>query len=115
VLIASGTATLEATLLKKPMVVGYKMSAFSYAIFSRMLKIKNVSLPNLLAGKSVVKELIQSQCQPQALADELLSLLQKHQQHQDMIDEFYRIHQSLKKNANRIAANAVSQLLESTT
>jgi lipid-A-disaccharide synthase len=112
VLIASGTATLEATLLKKPMVVGYKMSGFSYGIFSRMLKIKNVSLPNLLAGKAVVKELIQSQCQPELLAEALLPLFEKNDQQKAMIDEFTQIHMALKKNASRIAANVVTQLLE---
>ncbi len=112
VLIASGTATLEATLLKKPMVVGYKMSSFSFAIFSRMLQIKNVSLPNLLAGKSLVEELIQAQCTPEILAKSLIPLLKGSDKQQHMVDEFTRIHQELKKGADRIAANAVTRLLE---
>lgn len=112
VLIASGTATLEATLLKKPMVVGYKMSSFSYAIFSRMLQIKSVSLPNLLAGKSLVDELIQSECTAEKLASSLKSLLNESERQRGMVEEFTRIHHELKKNADRIAANAVTQLLE---
>jgi lipid-A-disaccharide synthase len=113
VLIASGTATLEATLLKKPMVVGYKMSSFSYAIFSRMLKIKNVSLPNLLAGQTLVSELIQSDCQPDKLAKELLPLLEGNEKSEQMKLAFEDIHRALKKDADIIAADAVYQLLES--
>lgn len=113
VLIASGTATLEATLLKKPMVVGYKMSAFSYGIFSRMLKIKNVSLPNLLAGKTLVRELIQSDCQPEKLASQLLPLLEGSEESQQMKQAFEKIHLALKKDADVIAADAVYELLES--
>ncbi len=112
VLIASGTATLEATLLKKPMVVGYKMSSFSYAIFSRMLQIKNVSLPNLLAGKALVDELIQTDCTAEKLASSLNSLLVESERQRVMVEEFSRIHHELKKNADRIAANAVTKLLE---
>lgn len=112
VLIASGTATLEATLLKKPMVVGYKMSGFSYAIFSRMLKIKNVSLPNLLAGRPIVKELIQKDCQPAKLAEHLLPLLQGTPECQDMIQTFQTIHHELRKDADKIASDAVINLLE---
>ncbi len=112
VLIASGTATLEATLLKKPMVVGYKMSRFSYAIFSRMLKIKNVSLPNLLAGRPIVKELIQTDCQPDKLAQYLLPLLQGDPECQSMVETFKTIHNDLRKDADSIASKAVIELLE---
>lgn len=112
VLIASGTATLEAALLKKPMVVGYKMSRFSYAIFSRMLQIKNVSLPNLLAGKTLVKELIQENCQPQLLAEEVLSLLAESEKKSKMIAAFEQIHRDLKKDADKIAAKAIIDLIE---
>ncbi|NVJ60483.1 MAG: lipid-A-disaccharide synthase [Gammaproteobacteria bacterium] len=112
VLIASGTATLEAALLKKPMVVGYKMSSFSYAIFSRMLKISNVSLPNLLANKRLVKEYIQNNCTPYNLAKESIELLNGSDRVKDMTDEFYSIHESLKKDANKVSAEAVFQLME---
>ncbi|WMS86970.1 lipid-A-disaccharide synthase [Pleionea litopenaei] len=112
VLIASGTATLEAALLKKPMVVGYKMSRFSYAIFSRMLKIKNVSLPNLLADERLVKELIQEQCQPQLLANEVIELLHGGDRVNHMVERFTQIHTDLRKDADTIAANAVIELIE---
>ncbi len=112
ILIASGTATLEAALLKKPMVVGYKMSSFSYAIFSRMLKIKNVSLPNLLAGKTLVPELIQDQCSPENLYDAVRSILNDDKLSKELIDEFSLIHQSLKKGADKVSSKAVFDLLE---
>ncbi|MCO7226491.1 lipid-A-disaccharide synthase [Pleionea sp. CnH1-48] len=111
VLLASGTATLEATLLKKPMVVGYKMSGFSYAIFSRMLKIKNVSLPNLLAGESLVPEYIQKECQPELLAEALMDRLNHPEKYASLIQSFRDIHLSLKKDADVIAADAISKLL----
>ena len=95
------------------MVVGYKMSSFSYAIFSRMLKIKNVSLPNLLAGQTLVSELIQSDCQPDKLAKELLPLLEGNEKSEQMKLAFEDIHRALKKDADIIAADAVYQLLES--
>ncbi len=112
ILIASGTATLEATLLKKPMVVGYKMSAFSFAIFSRMLKIKNVSLPNLLAGRTMVPELIQKDCEPDKLTRMLQPMLEKPEDYLDLKSVFESIHHSLRKDADRIAANVVTLLLE---
>ncbi|CAN0604431.1 unnamed protein product, partial [Ectocarpus sp. 12 AP-2014] len=65
VLLASGTATLEAMLLKKPMVVGYRLSNFSYALVSRLVKVPHVALPNLLAGKPLVPELLQDDATPE--------------------------------------------------
>ncbi|MEE4246946.1 MAG: lipid-A-disaccharide synthase [Kangiellaceae bacterium] len=114
ILIASGTATLEATLYKKPMVVGYKMSSFSYGVFSRMLKISSVSLPNLLAGKPVVKELLQTDCTPEKLSNELLVLLNDKSERDRMVKPFKEIHQSLKKDADVISAQAIYNLLEIT-
>ena len=67
ILIASGTATLEATILQKPMVVAYKMASLTYAIYSRMLKAKYISLPNLLADEQLVPEILQDDVQPEIL------------------------------------------------
>ena len=75
VLVASGTAALEALLFEKPMLVCYRLSPLSYRIFKRKLKVPFVSLPNLLAGHKVVEELLQDQVQPQLIADHLTALL----------------------------------------
>lgn len=106
-LMASGTATLEGLLLKKPMVVAYKMAALSYAIISRMLKAPYVSLPNLLAGKALVPELLQGAAHPQALFEEIQCILGSDNNRQDIIATWQGIHHSLRRNANTTAAKAV--------
>jgi lipid-A-disaccharide synthase len=68
-LLASGTAALECMLAKCPMVVGYRMKPFTFWLAKRLVKTDYVSLPNLLAGRELVKELLQDECQPQALAE----------------------------------------------
>jgi lipid-A-disaccharide synthase len=110
VLLASGTVTLEAMLLKLPMLVCYRMAPLSYAIISRLLKVPYFSLPNLLAGERLVEELVQAQVQPQALADKMLVLLQAGQQ-SVLQQRYLAIHQSLRRHASERAADAVMALL----
>lgn len=74
-LLASGTAALECMLAKCPMVVGYRMKPFTFWLAKRLVKTDYVSLPNLLAGRELVKELLQDECRPQALAEALKPLL----------------------------------------
>jgi len=112
ILIASGTATLEATLLKKPMVVAYKMSGLTYAIYSRMVKSPYISLPNLLAGEKLVPEILQSEVRPEILGPELLRCLEDHQHRQHLEQVFDRIHSELRQSASDRAADAVMELLE---
>ncbi len=64
-LLASGTAALECMLAKCPMVVGYRMKPFTFWLAKRLVKTEYVSLPNLLAGRELVKELLQEECEPQ--------------------------------------------------
>ncbi len=111
VLLASGTATLEAMLLKKPMLVCYKMASLSYAVISRMLKVPFFSLPNLLAGKRVVDELVQGQVNPQTLAPKAQALLQQDHAHHALMREYEQIHLSLRQDANNRGAQAVLALL----
>ncbi len=110
VLMASGTTTLEAMLLKRPMVIAYKMATLSYEIIRRMVKSKYIGLPNLLADKSLVPELIQDEATPESLSDALLNFLNAPEQSAKLKQEYLSIHRSLKKDANREAAKAVTEL-----
>lgn len=111
VLLASGTATLEAMLLKKPMLVCYKVSAFSFWIYAKFLKIKNFSLPNLLAKKNLVKELIQDNCSVENIVTEMERLI--HCDDRDaLINEYTQLHQSLRLGGSQKAASAIVALLE---
>ena len=76
VVLASGTATLETMLLKKPMVVGYRLHALTYQFAKRLVKVPYIALPNLLANASVVPELIQADCSPENIAYQIDHLLQ---------------------------------------
>ncbi len=110
VLLASGTATLEALLLKLPMLVCYKMAPVSYAIISRLLKVPYFSLPNLLAGEKLVDELVQDQVRPEVLAEKMQRLLSVHD-NSDLQARYLSIHQSLRREASMCAAEAVLKLL----
>lgn len=113
VLLASGTAALEAMLLKKPMVVGYRVSGLSYFIFKRLLTLSRFSLPNLLAQKDLVPELMQADCTPENLTLALQKeLTKKESERADLIVQFSEIHQSLRCSAGEKAADAISQLLK---
>ena len=103
VLMASGTVTLEAMLLKKPMVVSYRMGKFSYAIFSRLVKVPHVALPNLLADKRLVPELIQDDATVDNIAAELLGFLNNPDRVAELQQEFTRLHQLLRRNASESA------------
>lgn len=108
ILLASGTTALEAMLLKRPMVVAYRMSALAFSILKRMVRVPFVSLPNLLAGRELVPERLQDKASPHLLAQELLQLLNKPQE--ELLAEFRRIHLSLRLNANKIAVQAIEAM-----
>ncbi len=110
ILLASGTATLEAMLVKRPMVVGYKVNALTYWIGQRLVKIRTFALPNLLAGRKLVPELIQEGCTPEAICRELTALLG--QDNSALLAEFVRLHQLIRCDADKQAAEAVLQLLD---
>lgn len=111
-LLASGTAALECMLAKCPMVVGYRMKPFTFWLAKRLVKTDYVSLPNLLAGRELVKELLQDDCQPQALADALLPLLAKGKTSHAMHDIFRELHLQIRCNADEQAADAVLELAQ---
>ena len=107
VLIASGTATLEALLYKRPMVVAYRVAPMTYRILKRMLKSPYVSLPNLLAGRLLVPELLQDDATPDALATTLAPLLDGGEAQTEGFDQ---IHRTLRRDASTEAAKAVLEL-----
>ena len=108
VLIASGTATLEALLFQRPMVVAYRVANFTYRIVRRLIKITSFSLPNLLAGRPLVPEFIQDAATPEALAGAVLTVLQDGKA---QTESFAAIHRSLRQDASAQAADAVLALV----
>ncbi len=109
-LLASGTAALECMLAKCPMVVGYRMKPLTFWLAKRLVKTPYVSLPNLLSGEELVKELLQEECQPQKLADKLLPLLQGNEKVEVLKQTFLHLHESIRCNADEQAAQAVLEL-----
>lgn len=108
VLIASGTATLEALLYKRPMVVAYRLAPITFWILKRLVKSPYVSLPNLLAQRLLVPELLQEAATPETLAANLLPLLDGGDAQTAGFDE---IHRTLRRDASNQAADAVLGLL----
>ena len=111
VLMASGTTTLEALLLKRPMVVAYRMAALSYAIISRLLTAPFISLPNLLAGEALVPEILQANVRPEMLGPLVLDRLQDADLQRRLRDRFTLIHQELKLDASERAAQVLLTMI----
>ncbi|TRO42866.1 lipid-A-disaccharide synthase [Pseudomonas sp. ALS1279] len=107
VLIASGTATLEALLYKRPMVVAYRVAPLTYRILKRLVKSPYISLPNLLAERLLVPELIQDAATPEALAQAVAPLIDGGQVQTEGFDV---IHRALRRDASVSAAEAVLKL-----
>lgn len=107
VIVASGTATLEAALLKKPMVITYRMPKLSWQILKRMRLQPYVGLPNVLAEKFVVPELLQDESTPEKLAEATIKLLSDANNIAEIKAEFTKIHHILKQNTAEKAANAI--------
>lgn len=111
VLLASGTATLEALLLKKPMVVSYVMAPLTFWLLKRMVTQPYISLPNLLAERELVPEILQDDATPERLSQTLYELLQDNANAQQLQADFLRIHHTLRCHADEQAAQAVAELL----
>ncbi|MFH0260050.1 lipid-A-disaccharide synthase [Vibrio barjaei] len=109
VLLASGTVALECMLLKRPMVVGYKMNAITAFLAKRLVKTKYVSLPNILADDEIVKEFLLEACTPENLYNELTKLLNS--DNSAVIAKFTEMHHWIRKDADKQAANAVLNLI----
>ncbi|KQN58217.1 lipid-A-disaccharide synthase [Erwinia sp. Leaf53] len=109
-LLASGTAALECMLAKCPMVVGYRMKPFTFWLAKRLVKTDYVSLPNLLAGRELVPELLQDECQPDRLAAALEPLLSGGDTRDALLATFAELHQQIRWDADQQAAAAVLEL-----
>ena len=110
-LVASGTATLEAALFKRPMVIGYRVPNLTYQLMKRRAVISMIGLPNILLKEQVVPEFIQDQCNAKALEDSVLAWLDQPQKSAALIERFSGLHQSLRQGAaHRIADILASEL-----
>jgi lipid-A-disaccharide synthase len=113
VLVASGTAALEVMLAKRPMVVAYRVAPLTHWIVKTfgLLRTDVYSLPNILAGKKLVPELMQNDCKPAALADALLPLLRARALPPPLLSEFQQLHNELRGDADHSAAAAIADLI----
>ncbi len=112
---ASGTATLEAMLIKRPMVVSYRLHWLTWLIARLLVRIPYVSLPNLLAGRALVPELLQYQATPDNIARETLAWLQSADRVEQFQHDCVQLHQQLKQDASATAAGAIIDLLQAKT
>jgi lipid-A-disaccharide synthase len=110
VLVASGTATLEAALFRRPMVIAYRMSWLSYRIMRRMGYLPWVGLPNILAGRFVVPEFLQSAVRPQAMGEALLRQLDDDAHRDGIVAQFGTLHDALRRGCAARAAQAVLEV-----
>ncbi|RDX36370.1 lipid-A-disaccharide synthase [Kangiella sp. HD9-110m-PIT-SAG07] len=112
IVMASGTATLEAMLIKRPTVVAYKVGSISYKIFKKLLTIDTFAIPNLLSKQTLLPELIQEDCTPDNLFAEVRAWIgddenNNGQRWNQVHEEFVEWHNTLKKDANVYAANSI--------
>lgn len=110
-LIASGTATLEAALFKRPMVIGYHMNWISWQIMKRQKLQPWVGLPNILCGDFVVPEFLQDQCTPEALAQATLAWLSQPERVDALQSRFQQLHLTLQRDTAQLTTHALEKVL----
>ncbi|MDP6971458.1 MAG: lipid-A-disaccharide synthase, partial [Pseudomonadales bacterium] len=111
-LVKSGTSTLEAMMLRRPMVVSYRLGPLAAKVARMLIKTEFIALPNILAGRALVPELLQDDATPAALAENLLAELYKAEHEPEYLAEFQRLHAALRQDANEHAAEAVLDTIE---
>lgn len=114
VLLASGTAALEAMLAKRPMVVGYRISSLTYRIVMALglMKVNRYSLPNVLANEPIVPELMQQDCTPENLGEAVMQWFRQPWARAALMPRYLAIHEKLRRNASSTAADAVAELMQ---
>jgi len=110
ILLASGTASLEAMLLKRPMVITYRTMRLTWMVGRAMLHVDHVGLPNLLAGRRLVPELLQDEVTPERLGALVLDRLDHPERQRTVLEEFDRIHRTLRNDAFTKASEAVLEV-----
>jgi lipid-A-disaccharide synthase len=110
-LVASGTATLEAALFKRPMVIAYHMPWLSWQIMRRKQLQPWVGLPNILCRQFVVPELIQERATPSALAEALFQWLDSPQRCQALVERFEQLHLQLRRDTAQLACDAIEKII----
>ena len=111
-LIASGTATLEAALFKRPMVIAYRMHPLSWQLMKRMAYQPWVGLPNILCREFIVPELIQEHCTPQRLAQEALRWLDEDTRREQLRERFTALHHQLRCDTATRATDAIANIIK---
>jgi len=113
VLLASGTATLEAMLVKRPMVVGYRVAPLTARIVKALglIKVQRFALPNILAGEDLAPELIQQDCTAEQVAAAVVEWFKQPQKVAALQPKYLKLHAELRQNASARAAEAVAELL----
>ena len=111
VILASGTASLEAMLLRRPMVVCYKLAPITYAIASRMVQVEHMAIPNLLAGERLAPEYVQHEVNTGNLLSEIRRFMKNPTPAPELLQKFASQHRLLRKNASTEAATAIRDLL----
>ncbi|MWP49817.1 MULTISPECIES: lipid-A-disaccharide synthase [unclassified Gilliamella] len=109
-ILASGTVALECMLAKCPMVVGYKMKPFTFWLAKKLIKTSYVSLPNILAGKEIVPELLQQDCTPENIVNRIIPFLEG--DNVELKQTFLSLHNQIRCNADKQAAKAVLDVLK---
>lgn len=112
VVMASGTTTLEAMLFKRPMIIAYKVASLSYAILAKLVKVKYIGLPNLLANRGLVPEFIQDRATPVAIGDAVLNYINNPTTTKKLVASFDELHRQLRQNSDEQAAGAIAALIQ---
>ena len=111
VILASGTATLETALFKKPMVVAYKSSWIEFAIYKMVRLIKFISLPNILLNREAVPEFLQDNLSPEILSQKVFDILDDKKYQSNLKKDFISLHNSLKRNTSQLIFDQIKKYL----